>query len=87
MADETNFRFERISKLFKELEYEITRGMMEGEIDETLGFDFYVPVSKNLPEGVVSCHFRSRPILRYAMPLEASLGGRLKVIKGGRDGS
>ncbi len=81
MADPTNFRMERIEKLLKELEYEVTRGMMEGDIDETLGFDFYVPISKRIKDGVVRCFFRTRPIMRYDMPMDAWNGPRLKIVK------
>ncbi len=45
MSDPTNFRKERIEKLLHELRYEVERGMMEHDIDETLQFKFYVPIS------------------------------------------
>jgi hypothetical protein len=67
MADTTNFRRERIEKLLHELRYEVERGMMEVDIDETLTFRFYVPISKAIPGGVVFCEFRTRPIPRYEM--------------------
>jgi hypothetical protein len=80
LADATNFRMERIEKLLRELEYEVTRGMMEADIDETLGFDFYVPLSKRIKDGVVRCSFRTRPIPRYEMALDWNVP-RLKVVK------
>lgn len=62
-----NFRQERIEKLLHELRYEIERGMMSREIDEEMGFQFYVPVSNKLPDGVVFCEFRTRPVPRHHM--------------------
>lgn len=46
-----NFRIERITKLLFELRYEVERGMMEREIDETLYFQFIVPISGGLRSG------------------------------------
>ena len=81
MADSTNFRRERIEKLLHELEYEVTRGMMEKDIDETIGFSFFVPISIRIPDGVVECQFRTRPIPRYAMPLDYLEKPRLRIVK------
>lgn len=71
-------RQERIEKLLHELEYEITRGMMEREIDENLSFEFIVPISINIINGVVVCQFRTRP-----QPFRSVLGTmpRLMVVK------
>ncbi len=80
MADATNFRQERIEKLLHELRYEIERGMMQKEIDETISFRFYVPVSSAIPDGVVFCEFRTRPIPRYLMERD-HLEPRLKLVK------
>ncbi len=74
------YRRERIERLLKELEYEVTRGMTEGEIDETLGFRFYVPISKAIPEGVVFCQFETRPIHRHNMRI-GDMAPRLKIVK------
>ena len=78
--DKTNFRKERIEKLLHELEYEVIRGMMEGDIDEHLGFRFVVPISKTLAEGVVQCEFRTRPVHRSAMHID-DRQPRLRVVK------
>ena len=51
MSDPTNFRTERIEKLLHELRYEIERGMLEHDIDETLAFQFYVPISRAILNG------------------------------------
>lgn len=80
MNDLTNFRRERIEKLLHELRYEVERGMMERDIDEEMGFRFYVPISQKIPDGVVFCEFRTWPIPRHAMD-PAALQPRLKVVK------
>lgn len=85
MSEKPNYRQERIERLLHELKYEITRGMMEGEIDEHLGFNFYVPVSRNLHEGVVRCQFRTAPVHRmYALGDRDAdaLEPMLKIVKG-----
>lgn len=80
MADPTNFRRERIEKLLHELRYEVERGMMERDLDEEMGFRFYVPISNKIPNGVVFCEFRTRPIPRHAMD-PSDLQPRLKLVK------
>lgn len=81
MADDTaNIRRERIEKLLHELRYEVERGMMEGEIDETMGYRFYVPISKAIRDGVVFCEFRTRPLPRHHMH-PGDLEPRLKLVK------
>jgi hypothetical protein len=82
MADPTNFRMERIEKLLAELRYEIERGMLEQDIDETIGYSFYVPRSIQIPDGAVQCEFRTRPIPRYMV--EPGTEPRLKLVKGGK---
>jgi len=80
MADPTNFRRERIEKLLHELRYEVERGMLEQDIDETVSFRFLVPMSRAIPGGVVHCEFRTRPI-----PCELAdprlLQPRLRLVK------
>jgi hypothetical protein len=75
-----NPRMERIERILKELRYEIEIGMIQGEIDESIGYQFYVPISKSIPDGVVFCDFRTRPLPRYSMFLE-DMEPRLKLIK------
>jgi hypothetical protein len=80
MSDAKAYRMERIERLLRDLQYEITRGMLEREIDETLTFQFYVPISQAIPDGVVACRFETRPIPRWHMdPLDVQ--PRLKVVK------
>jgi len=77
---EAEYRKERIDRLLHELKYEITRGMMEQEIDEFIGFQFIVPVSQSIKDGVVICKFETRPMPHY----HAALGNakmNLKVVK------
>ena len=79
MSDPTNFRRQRIEKLLHELRYEVERGMLERDIDETMGFRFYVPLCRAIPDGVVFCEFRTRPVPRYYMSPD-DLQPRLKLI-------
>lgn len=80
MTDTTNFRRERIEKLLHELRYEIERGMLEQDIDETLGFRFYIPLSRAIPDGVVFCEFHTRPLPRHCMD-PRDLEPRLRLVK------
>lgn len=80
MADATNFRRERIEKLLNELRYEVERGMLERDIEETMGFRFYVPISQAIPDGVVLCEFKTRPIHRGMMDM-SDLQPRLRLVK------
>jgi hypothetical protein len=84
MADPTNFRIERIEKLLHELRYEVERGMLEKDIDETFRFRFYVPISRSIPDGVVFCEFRTRPIHRVMMDPE-DIRPRLRIVGQTRD--
>ncbi len=83
MIDETvNVRKERIERLLEQLRYEVERGMMDGEIGESMGFVFFVPISKELKGGVVRCEFRTRPTPAYQYgPFNPP---HLEIIKGGR---
>lgn len=79
---EENYRWQRIDRLFHELRYEIERGMIDGEIDESISFRFVVPVSKAIPNGIVVCEFRSRPRPAYEIGFDEELStARLKVVK------
>ncbi len=77
---ETNIRMQRVERLLNELRYEIERGMIEGDVDEHLVFRFYVPVSKKIPNGIVTCEFRTRPVPRYHMSPD-DLEPRLRLVK------
>ena len=83
MSDKSNVRQERIERLLHELRYEVERGMLEREISEEIGFRFYVPISNSIPDGVVFCEFRTRPILRWHMDPD-NLQPRLTVVEGGK---
>ena len=80
MSDPSNFRRERIEKLLHELRYEVERGMIEHDIDETIRFRFYVPISRAIPDGVVLCEFRTRPVPRFGMPID-DMQPRLRLVK------
>lgn len=74
-------RLERITHLLHELEYEITRGIMEREIDERLSFRFLIPVSQSVPDGVVMARFHTRPTSRIdAMGWHDIEGPKLKLV-------
>lgn len=79
--DSSGFRRERIEKLLHELRYEIERGMLSHEVDETMGFEFYVPLSSAIPDGVVFCQFRTRPVPRWHMSADA-IRPRLRLVAG-----
>jgi hypothetical protein len=71
---ESAIRLERIEHLLKDLRYEVERGVVEQEINETLSYRFYVPISRVIPGGVVFCEFRTRPVLSKSQP-------RLKLVE------
>jgi hypothetical protein len=75
-----NSRMERIERLLSELQYEIETGMVQGEVEETLIMQWFVPLSKSIPDGVVRCRFETRPLPRHCMGSEY-LEPRLKVVK------
>ena len=79
MAD--NYRADRIDRLLNELKYEMTRGMMENEIEEQWGLRFVVPISRNFRDGVVLCEFRSRPVPRYVLSMDDTLCADLKIVR------
>ena len=80
MLEGDKYRVERIERLLHELRHEISRGMMEAEISEELTFQFYVPISKEIPDGVVFCEFRTMPIPRHCMTPDA-IEPRLRLVK------
>jgi len=84
MTDKAEFRKDRIERLLYELRYEIERGMLERDIDETLMFKFYVPLSQRIPGGVVKCEFRTRPVPRFEV-IGNDLEPKLRVIKGDKE--
>ena len=61
----SQMRMERIERLLRELEYDVTRGILGREIDEEIGFRFLVPNSRKIPNGLVFCEFRTRPTPPY----------------------
>lgn len=68
---------ERIERLLHELEYEVARGVMDGEIDDCLTWRKFCPPSKNLPDRNIIMEFRTRPMpLFIAAPEECDLGAQ-----------
>ena len=74
-----NPRWGRIKRMLADLRHEIERGMMEREIDEHICYQFYVPVSQKIPDGVVFCEFRTRPLPR-GLVSPNDLEPRLKLV-------
>jgi hypothetical protein len=82
MNTDKQMRMERITRLLKELMYECERGFMENEIDECIGYEYIVPVSRNIVDGVVVCRFETRPVHRYSiLGRSVNLEPRLKLVK------
>lgn len=81
MTDISGFRKERIEKLLHELRYEITRGMMDGEIEEEMNFRFYVPISKMIKNGVVACRFETRPVPAHMVDPRDGINPQLRIVK------
>ena len=74
-------RKERIERMLHELRYEVEIGMLQGDIDECIGFEFFVSTSKEIPNGVVHCSFRTRPMHRQHAMGYGYNEPRLKIIK------
>lgn len=77
MSDEANIRRERIERLLRELEYEVTRGVMEREIDPEMGWSRIMPGG---PTGQVVAEFRVRPLAKGQWEFEDRRPPRLRVV-------
>lgn len=75
------YRKDRILRLFEELKYEITRGVMEHAISERLKFTFTVPVSAEGKDFAVAFTADLRPMPRWSVR-NADETGRLRIIEG-----
>lgn len=77
---DVNYRMERIERLLNELRYEIEIGMLQGEIEESLGMNWIIPTSKTIPKGIVMCQFKT-----YPSPVHTSFDlahtSHLRVVK------
>lgn len=81
MSTDKEMRMERINRLLHELRYEVERGFMESEIDERIGYEFIVPVSRQLSGGVVYCRFETTPVHRDSIfGRELNPEPRLKLV-------
>lgn len=79
---ENEMRKERIERLLYELRYELERGFMEGEVDETITWQYIVPVSRSIKEGVVYCRFETRPVHRDSVMFrDIDQKPRLKLVE------
>lgn len=80
-SDPAQYRKKRIERLLEELRYEVTRGMMENEIEEEIGFQFVVPLSRRYRRGVVFCEFVTQPLEHFGMaPTPPDHGPHLKLV-------
>lgn len=81
MPETVNIRQERIERLLRELEYEVSRGIMECEIDETLSFEAWIPSSRTYLHGCVQILFRTRAHPRYPYMMNPEEHSKLRVVK------
>jgi len=58
LVSDADMRRERIERLLRELEYEVTRGVMEREIEPRMGWSKILPGG---PTGYVMARFEVRP--------------------------
>jgi hypothetical protein len=79
-SDDNSLRRDRIERMLHELRYEIERGMINREIDETMTYRFYVPISQTIPGGVVRCEFHTVPVSGHTIS-SAELPPRLRIVK------
>lgn len=82
MTEAAKMRKERITRLLSELEYELVRGLVEGEIEEEMHWRYVLPMSKAIPGGVVTMAFVMRPAPAYAVPTSWGFepGVRLRLV-------
>lgn len=77
-----SFRMGRIEKLINELMYELERGFMESEIEETINFRHIVPISREIPGGMVLCSFSTRPVhYESVLGLKSSKPFKFSLVK------
>lgn len=77
MSEGSNIRRERIERLLSELEYEITRGVMEREIEPEMGWSKIMPGG---PTGTVIAEFRVRPRRDGEFQFDDRQGPRLRLV-------
>lgn len=77
MGDESaNIRRERIERLLRELKYEITRGVMEREIEPRMGMEKIIPGG---PTGYVTFRLDVRPSDGRSFAMQDQMP-RLRVV-------
>jgi hypothetical protein len=81
MTTEAEYRKERIERLIHELEYELTRGVMDHEIEESLHWRYIIPVSRKIPNGVVVVQMQMWPATRDTVLPSGHTGPRLKLVE------
>lgn len=73
-------RIEKITQLLHELKFELERGFIEGDIDETITFEFVHPNSRSIPGGSVYARFQTRPSIHDGQTQKAGKP-RLELVK------
>ena len=77
MSEDANIRRERIERLLRDLEYEITRGVMEREIEPEMGWSKILPGG---PTDTVIAEFRVRPRREGEYFYDQQEAPRLRVV-------
>ena len=80
--DDANIRRERIERLLAELQYEITRGVMQREIEPEMGWSKIMPGG---PTGTVIAEFRVRPCNKVEWSFDDRQPPRLRSVSGDDD--
>lgn len=76
-----SMRKERIFRLLRELEYELTRGVMENEIEEEMTWQYILPLCRSIPGGIVAMEFRMRPLSRHSVPMTFGMSPpKLRIV-------
>lgn len=87
MSEAAKMRKERIERLLGELQYELVRGLMDGEIEEEMHWRYVLPMSKAIPGGVVTMAFVMRPSPSYAVPTSWGFEPQTRLrLVGGEEG-
>lgn len=76
-----NYRMERIERLFNELRYELERGFMDREIDETISYRFMYPISQSIPGGIIFCKFETKPMTSGIAAILGEDKPKLELVK------
>lgn len=82
MSEGANIRLERVERLLRELEYEVTRGVMEREIEPEMSWSKIMPGG---PTGEVVAEFRIRPLAKGQWHIDDRRPPRLRIVSDTED--